>query len=217
MDGVGGLSQKAIQPGETFKYEFTLRQHGTYMYHSHLDEMTQMALGMMGMFIIHARNPKRRAGPRLRLHAQRVVDQARHDAARPERDDGLQCPDPECPLLPGTAPMVVKTGRPRSHPHRQSSAMEHHPMHLHGYHFTVRRHRWRRHSRIRAKAGHDCAGSGRQHAHRRVHRGQSGRLGDPLPHDASRDETDGPRPAELDRDQARQPGQKGEELSSPDT
>ena len=28
MDGVGGLNQRAIRPGETFKYEFTLRQHG---------------------------------------------------------------------------------------------------------------------------------------------------------------------------------------------
>ena len=57
MDGVGGVSQKAIQPGETFKYEFTLKQHGTFMYHSHHDEMTQMQLGMIGLFIIHPKNP----------------------------------------------------------------------------------------------------------------------------------------------------------------
>ena len=31
MDGVGGLSQRAIQPSETFKYEYTVWQHGTYM------------------------------------------------------------------------------------------------------------------------------------------------------------------------------------------
>ena len=61
MDGVGGLTQRAIQPGETFKYEFTLWQHGTFMYHSHHDEMTQMALGMLGMFVIHPREPN---GPR---------------------------------------------------------------------------------------------------------------------------------------------------------
>ena len=34
MDGVGGLNQPDIQPGETFVYEWTFRQHGTYMYHS---------------------------------------------------------------------------------------------------------------------------------------------------------------------------------------
>src|SRR6266700_5120153 len=45
-----------MQPGG--KYEYTLRQHGTLMYHSHHDEMTQMQLGMMGLFIIHPKNPK---------------------------------------------------------------------------------------------------------------------------------------------------------------
>ena len=55
MDGVGGLTQPQIGPGETFAYEFTLRQHGTHMYHPHADEMTQMAYGMMGLFIIHPR------------------------------------------------------------------------------------------------------------------------------------------------------------------
>src|SRR3982750_1796841 len=57
MDGVAGLNQEPIAPGATFKYEFTLRQHGTHMYHPHFDEMTQMGLGMMGSFIIHPRNP----------------------------------------------------------------------------------------------------------------------------------------------------------------
>src|SRR3546814_6116001 len=42
MDGVAGLNQPAIAPDETFVYEFTLRQHGTQMYHPHADEMTQI-------------------------------------------------------------------------------------------------------------------------------------------------------------------------------
>ena len=63
MDGVGGLNQKPIQPGETFKYEFTLRQSGMGMYHSHHDEMTQMGLGMTGLFVVHPRRPR---GPRSR-------------------------------------------------------------------------------------------------------------------------------------------------------
>ncbi|MCZ6600868.1 MAG: multicopper oxidase domain-containing protein, partial [Acidobacteria bacterium] len=57
MDGVQGLTQKGIPPGETYVYEFKLRQHGTQMYHSHGDEMTQIGLGTMGFFIIH---PKKR-------------------------------------------------------------------------------------------------------------------------------------------------------------
>ena len=57
MDGVGGLNQPANQTGETYAYEFTLHQHGTQMYHPHADEMVQIAMGMMGFFIIHPRGP----------------------------------------------------------------------------------------------------------------------------------------------------------------
>lgn len=35
MDGVPGLNFDGIQPGETFTYRFTLKQSGTYWYHSH--------------------------------------------------------------------------------------------------------------------------------------------------------------------------------------
>jgi manganese oxidase len=59
MDGVSGLTQPSIQPGKTFVYEFEARRPGTFMYHPHADEMTQMAMGMMGMWITHpkARHP----------------------------------------------------------------------------------------------------------------------------------------------------------------
>ncbi len=53
MDGVTGLTQPAIAPGKTFVYEFEARRAGTFMYHPHADEMTQMAMGMMGMWITH--------------------------------------------------------------------------------------------------------------------------------------------------------------------
>ena len=90
MDGVGGVSQKAIQPGETFKYEYTLKQHGTLMYHSHHDEMTQMQLGMMGLFIIHPKKPAQPPPDRLRVHVERMENRSRRAASRSERDDGLQ-------------------------------------------------------------------------------------------------------------------------------
>ena len=47
MDGVTGLNQPGIPSGKTFVYEFTARRHGTFMYHPHGDEMTQMAMGMI--------------------------------------------------------------------------------------------------------------------------------------------------------------------------
>ena len=57
MDGVTGLTQKGIDPGKTFVYEFVARRAGTFMYHPHADEMTQMAMGMMGMWITHPKQP----------------------------------------------------------------------------------------------------------------------------------------------------------------
>ena len=58
MDGVGGLNQPQIPPGKTFAYEFELKQSGTFMYHPHADEMVQMAMGMMGSFVIHPKDPE---------------------------------------------------------------------------------------------------------------------------------------------------------------
>ena len=55
MDGVSGLTQKAIDSGKTFVYEFVARRPGTFMYHPHADEMTQMAMGMMGFWVTHPR------------------------------------------------------------------------------------------------------------------------------------------------------------------
>src|SRR6516164_6483154 len=56
MDGVGGLTQPHIRPGQTFVYEFQLQRSGTFMYHPHADEMLQMAMGMMGFFVVHPKD-----------------------------------------------------------------------------------------------------------------------------------------------------------------
>ena len=53
MDGVPGLTQPPIPPGGSQAYEFTLRQNGTFFYHSH-DGM-QDGMGMVGLFIVHPR------------------------------------------------------------------------------------------------------------------------------------------------------------------
>ena len=137
MDGVAGLTQKPIAPGETFKYEFTLRQHGTHMYHPHFDEMTQMGMGMQGLFIIHPRNPKRRPDRdfALMLNEWRI-------------DPGTSRPNPNEMLdfnvftfnskaFPGTAPLVAKLGDRVKIRLANLSAMDHHPIHLHGYQFNV--------------------------------------------------------------------------------
>lgn len=138
MDGVSGLSQKPILPGETCKYEFTLRQSGTHMYHSHFDEMTQIALGMMGFFIIHPKT----------ISEDERVDRdfciMLHEWFIPL---GAKTPDPMVMLdfnyftfnssvWPGTDPLVVKKGQ-KVRVRLGNLSMDSHPIHLHGYEFTV--------------------------------------------------------------------------------
>ena len=59
MDGVGGLTQPQIPSGKTWVYEFVAQRAGTFMYHPHADETVQMAMGMMGLWITHPRDPRR--------------------------------------------------------------------------------------------------------------------------------------------------------------
>ena len=168
MDGVGGLTQKTIAPGETFRYEFVLRQSGTAMYHPHHDEMVQMALGLTGMFVIHPRRPRRRPDRDfvILLHEWRL-------------DPGARRPDPnemvEFNVLtmngrafPGTAPLVARTGERVRIRIGNLSATDHHPIHLHGYQFRVSETDGGRDPRACSVARDDGAGADRQHAHDRV-------------------------------------------------
>lgn len=51
MDGAADVTQEPIEPGESFTYEFTAGQQGTYFYHPHKIDR-QEALGMYGALII---------------------------------------------------------------------------------------------------------------------------------------------------------------------
>jgi len=55
MDGVPGLSYDGIRPGETFTYRFTVKQSGTYWYHSHSGFQEQR--GLYGPLVIEPREP----------------------------------------------------------------------------------------------------------------------------------------------------------------
>jgi FtsP/CotA-like multicopper oxidase with cupredoxin domain len=138
MDGVGGVSQKAIQPGETFKYEFTLKQHGTFMYHSHHDEMTQMQLGMMGMFIIHPKNPQRPAPDRdyvMMLSEWKIEVGARRPDPNEMTDFNVFTMNARS--FPGTQALLAKKGDRVRIRIGNLSTMSHHAIHLHGYNFKV--------------------------------------------------------------------------------
>ena len=135
MDGVGGLSQPQIQPGETFAYEFDLVQHGTHMYHPHADEMVQLAMGMMGLLIIH---------PKAGDHVDRDFALLLHNFAL---HPGTYRPDPSVmqdfdlwtfnsKVFPAIEPMVARTGE-RVRIRVGNLSMWNHPIHLHGVQFEV--------------------------------------------------------------------------------
>ena len=52
MDGVSGLTQKAISTGEGFDYEFIVPDAGTYWYHAHNKSWNQVARGLYGPLIV---------------------------------------------------------------------------------------------------------------------------------------------------------------------
>jgi len=138
MDGVAGLSHPPIPVGATYRYEFDLHQFGTYMYHPHYDEMTQQALGMMGMFIVHQR------GERQRPDKDFVMLSSEWRVGI-----GTSRPDPNEMLdfnvltfngkaFPGTAPLVIRLGDAVRIRFGNLSAMSHHPIHVHGMALTNR-------------------------------------------------------------------------------
>lgn len=139
MDGVAGLTQRPIPPGDTFKYEFTLKQNGTFMYHPHSDDMIQIALGMMGFFIIHpkeAENPPIDRDFALFLHEWRIPMGAKTPIPFEMVDFNVFTFNSV--LYPKIESLVVKQGD-RVRIRLANVMMNSHPIHLHGYEFFVTR------------------------------------------------------------------------------
>jgi manganese oxidase len=121
MDGVPGISQDPIAPGESFTYEFEAKPHGTRLYHSHFNAMTQEKSGLYGVFVIEERNP-----PAVR---------------RSDREEFMILADgmgyvingKEFPLI---EPISLRKGE-RVRVRLANLGAMYHPMHLHGGSFTV--------------------------------------------------------------------------------
>jgi hypothetical protein len=138
MDGVSGLTQRPIPSGETFKYEFTLKQHGTFMYHSHFDEMTQIGVGTTGIFIIHPRERRKNDVDRdfaLMLGEWKIhPGTSRIDSSEMSEFNILTF---NGKAFPATEPLVVKTNQKVRIRVANLSSMHHHPVHLHGFQFRI--------------------------------------------------------------------------------
>jgi FtsP/CotA-like multicopper oxidase with cupredoxin domain len=137
MDGVGGLNQPQIPIGKTFVYEFVAKRPGTFMYHPHADEMTQMAMGMMGFWVTHPKDPKFMPVDRDFVFLLNNYD----------IDPGSATPKVMTMLdfnlfnfnsrvFPGIDSMVVRHND-RVRIRIGNLTMTNHPIHLHGHEFVV--------------------------------------------------------------------------------
>lgn len=114
MDGVPVISQDAVLPGESFTYEFEVRDTGTYMYHSHFNAQKQVPMGLLGAFIVP--DP---ADPEVVADVNMVLN------------DGPLGFTLNGKGFPATQPVVVKEGDTVRIRYMNEGLLIH-PMHLHG-------------------------------------------------------------------------------------
>ena len=137
MDGVTGLTQPPIGVGKTFMYEFVLQSPGTHMYHPHADEMVQMAMGMMGLLIIHPKDPRQYKVDRdfgFILSAYDIEPGSLTPRVNTMLDFNLWTWNSRA--FPGIDPLVARTGD-RVRIRIGNLTMTNHPIHMHGPHFEV--------------------------------------------------------------------------------
>src|SRR5579862_581255 len=132
MDGVPGITQKLVMPGERFIYEFALHQNGTFFYHSHM--AMQEMVGMLGGFIIHPKTPY---SPRvdkdylIALQEYAVLPNSTIPNSMNMEFNWLTF---NGKAGPASTPLVIKLGE-RVRIRVINLGMDHHPIHLHGFTF----------------------------------------------------------------------------------
>jgi FtsP/CotA-like multicopper oxidase with cupredoxin domain len=138
MDGVPGVTQEPIEPGETFTYEFTAKPAGTFMYHSHFEGDVQVSAGLYAPFIIDPKEPEENPPD---------VDKTLMISESLLRDGQTFAPMPMSGMepnfftingkaFPATEEITVKKGE-RVRLRLIAIGQFIHPMHLHGLPFKV--------------------------------------------------------------------------------
>ena len=131
-DGMPGISQEPVKPGESFTYNFLIRQEGTYFYHSHM-AMQELA-GMLGAVIMHPKVP-------YRPHCDKdfVIHLQEYAVLANSTTPNTMMMEFNWLLLngkagPATTPLIVRQGD-RVRIRFVNLGMDHHPMHIHGHTF----------------------------------------------------------------------------------
>jgi hypothetical protein len=134
MDGVPGISQDPIPPGGRFIYEFTLHQHGTFFYHSHM--AMQEMMGMIGLFIMHPKEPYQ---PRVDKDFGLILQEwaiLPNNTVPNSLSMEFNWLTINGKAGPATTPLIVRLGD-RVRIRLVNLGMDHHPIHLHGNTFYV--------------------------------------------------------------------------------
>ena len=137
MDGVAGVTQSQIPVGKTFVYEFEARRAGTFMYHPHADEVTQMAMGMMGSWITHPRDPGSHRADRdfvFLLNSYDIEPGSSTPKVNTMTDFNLWTWNSR--VFPGIASLPCRQGD-RVRIRIGNLSMTNHPIHIHGHEFEV--------------------------------------------------------------------------------
>ncbi len=129
-DGVPGLGMKPIQPGQTYVYDFTVHDQdvGTHWYHSHYDDMEQVAGGFYGAFIVAPR-------PGTLLAQQAIKADVDYTEFISTMPGGWYVMNGKS--FPDTQPIMVKHGQTVHIRLIGADTMMMHPMHLHGHFFNI--------------------------------------------------------------------------------
>jgi FtsP/CotA-like multicopper oxidase with cupredoxin domain len=138
MDGVPGVTQDPIQPGETFTYEFTAKPAGTFMYHSHYEGDVQVSAGLYAPFIIEPQEPE--ANPPAVDKTLMISEWLQRDgqtfAAMPMSGMEPNYFTINGKSFPATEQITVKKGE-RVRLRLMGIGQFIHPMHLHGFPFKI--------------------------------------------------------------------------------
>ena len=132
MDGVPGIGQKPVMPGERFVYEFPIHQNGTFFYHSHM--AMQEMVGMLGGFIIHPMTPYSPRVDRDFLFALQEYAVLPNSTVPNSMNMEFNWLTFNGKSGPACTPLIIRQNE-RVRIRIINLGMDHHPIHLHGFTF----------------------------------------------------------------------------------
>jgi len=134
QDGVPFISQKPVAPGETYVYEFTVHQEGTFFYHAH--SAMQEMMGLIGFFVAHPEKSYKPPADHdygLILQEWAVLPSNTVPNTASMEFNWLTFNGVSAPM---TTPLLARLGS-RVRMRIVNLGMDHHPIHLHGNQFVV--------------------------------------------------------------------------------